>query len=337
MWAGPGQRKERGRGGPVQGLGPTGVSGVSPRHKRPGAGGLLRCRHPWCRGGGHIPGSQPLIAPRTPAVCTRGRGLGRLLPIRLETRADEGARTRPGLPARPPAPLPGLPRGGRDPPPSRARSPGRAARGSAWRPRGARRRRVPSPWRPEEAAVCAARRTKRGAPLPAIVRPRPPAERAGTPGAGNTHPPARSPALTPGPKVPGSEGPSRTSSFLQGNSLDAGGRGPAADKRPRLDCGIPAPAQSRGRPTLLRPPSRPQRKRLGHRRSLPAERASRSLPPSPGDPRPRASARGTSSPSPEGAPLMLEAEKGGPDQGHIPLRVLRPPLPVQPRGHLSLL
>lgn len=72
--------------------------------------------------------------------------------------------------------LPGLPCRASDPWPSRERRPRRAFPGRAWRPRGARRRRGPSPWRPEEAAVCAARspRTKRRAPLPAIVRPRPP-------------------------------------------------------------------------------------------------------------------------------------------------------------------
>lgn len=139
---------------------------------------------------------------------------------------------------RPPAPLPGLPGRGRAPRPSRAPSPGRAPRGRAWRPRGAPRRRARSPWRPEEAAVRAAGRTKRGAPLPAIVRPRPPAERwdpgdsggRGGMGAPGTPPPAASgpappaPALTPGlhPGArPGLSVP-RTC-FSRGSSPNAGG------------------------------------------------------------------------------------------------------------------
>lgn len=180
---------------------------------------------PWCQGGGHISSFQPFIAspapppPCTPAVCTTGRGLGHRVPDPLRD-AQGGATEHP---PRPPAPIPGLPSCGHDPLPSQARSLGRAARGSAWRLRGARRRRVPYPWRPEEAAVCAARRTKRGAPLPAIVRQRPPAERAGDPGGRGT-PSRRQPRPDLHPPPP-RKGPRLRGFPAPGTPLDAGGRG----------------------------------------------------------------------------------------------------------------
>lgn len=236
----------------MQALGPTGVSGVSPRHKRPGSGCPLRCLVPLVPGWGihlkspalhRLPSSSSPLHPR--GVHPGAGGWVAEYRIRLETRAEERQSTRPGLPARPPAPVPGLPRCGHDPLPSRARSLGRAARGSAWRPRGARRRRVPSPWRPEEAAVCAARRTKRGAPLPAIVRPRPPAERAGDPGAGRETPSRRQPRPDPtpathkGPRLRGFPPP-------RGPPWMLGAGGPAGDNPPHLDCGTPAPPSPAG-------------------------------------------------------------------------------------------
>lgn len=70
-------------------------------------------------------------------------------------------------------PLPGCRCCGYDPRPRGTGSLGRAARSPAWLLLGARRRRVLSPWWLEEAAVSTALRTKRGAPLPAIVQSRP--------------------------------------------------------------------------------------------------------------------------------------------------------------------
>lgn len=123
-----------------------------------------------------------------PAVC---RGLGREL-------GPPRAPSPPGCPR----PVPGLSRRGCKPSPSRARSTGRASRGQAWRPRGARRRRGPSPWRPEEAAVCAASRTKRGAPLPAIVLPRPPGPEPGPWGGGGAENTRPTRPLVPAPPLP---------------------------------------------------------------------------------------------------------------------------------------
>ena len=117
MWAGPGQRKERGRGGPVQGLRPTGVSGVSPRHKRPGAGGLLRCLAPLVPGWG--------IHPRPPAP----------------HRPPQPRGVHPGQGSRPPPahPLKDARGRGRAHPP---RPPRPAPRSPTW----------PSPWRPRPPA-----------------------------------------------------------------------------------------------------------------------------------------------------------------------------------------
>lgn len=63
--AGPGPRKERGRVGPDPGLGPTGVSGGSPRHKRPGWATHLCGLGPSVVGWGHpSQGSRlPVCAP----------------------------------------------------------------------------------------------------------------------------------------------------------------------------------------------------------------------------------------------------------------------------------
>ena len=92
VWAGPGQRKERG-GWPGQGLGPTGVSGVSPRHKRPGSGGPLRCLAPLVPGWGDTsqvpsPSSPPqLLLPRPapPRCAPRAGGWAAEYRIHLET------------------------------------------------------------------------------------------------------------------------------------------------------------------------------------------------------------------------------------------------------------
>lgn len=200
-----GQGLGRGRKGeewPVQGLGPTGVSGVNPRHKRPGSGCPLRCLVPLVPGVGDTSQASSPSSPPQPLLPLHPRGVhpeqgaGPRVPDPL--RDAHGGADRAPAPA--PAPMPGWPSCGHDPLPSQARSLWRAAQeGSAWRPRGARRRRVPYPAggrRKRRSAPPAGQ--KRGAPLPAIVRQRPYAERAGDPGGGE-HPPAGSPALTPHP------------------------------------------------------------------------------------------------------------------------------------------
>lgn len=258
----------RERGGPAQGPGPTGVSGAGPRHKGPRIGGYISA-------GGDTPRS-----PRSPSPgCScPGRGLGchgphpspggrgahghgHPRPGLLRRAGRLQARTRHPAPFPPrPGPVPGLHCRGHDPRPRRAPSPGRATPGPACRPLGVRRHRVLSPWRPEEAAVCAARRTKRGAPLPAIVRPRPPPLSAGTPGRAGpgtapSPPGRRTPPSRPGPRHPAPGIPAS----LPGNphtpaSARPGDPHTRASARP----GVPPPpasAQTRGphTPTSARP------------------------------------------------------------------------------------
>ena len=183
------------------GLGPTGVSGVSPRHKRPGSGGPLRCLAPLVQGGGHISSPQPLIAslappppPRTPAVCTPGRGLGRRVPDPLRD-ARGGAKEHPprAPPPSPPRPYLAFPVVAATPCPAGlgvsggqpgARPGGRAAPGDAGsRPHGGRRKRRSAP----PAGQSAEPRF-----LPLCGRARPPSA-PGPRGAGNTLPPAAPP------------------------------------------------------------------------------------------------------------------------------------------------
>lgn len=206
----------------------------------------------------HAPSPSP--AP-CPPPCAPRAGTGPPRARSAWRRAEEGARARPGLPPGSPRPYLVFPIAASTPAPAGLRVPGgqpgarpggRAAPGDAGsRPHGGRRkRRSASP----------ARRTKRGAPLPAIVRPRPPAERAGTGGWGGGGPgpgTPSSPQPRSDPQAPPPAQRSRLrgslSSLPQGSSLDARGGGgePAGDNPLCLDLGTPTPAQPHGRSTLL--------------------------------------------------------------------------------------
>lgn len=267
MWAGPGQRKERG-GWPVQGLGPTGVSGSQPQTQKarvwlsPPLLGPLGARvGDTSQASSPSSPPQPLLPPAPPRCAPRAGGWATEYRIRLETHKEERPSTRPG----PPRPYLAFPVAATTPCPARlgvsggqpgARPGGCAAPGDAGsRTHGGRRKRRSAP----PAGQSAEPRF-----LPLCGSARPPSA-PGTPGGGE-HPPAGSPALTSTPhphaKVPGSEG-----SPPRGPPWMLGAGGPAGDNPPHLDCRTPAPPSSAGASICCDLHRPPPKRTTGHRRS----------------------------------------------------------------------